>query len=394
MKLLYVMSEYPSVSETFIVNEAAAVNELGVPVVGYALRRGLAVRSAADVELICPPATRLQLAMAAIRNLPGLLAGVWQARHALLAPREMARLLFAFAHASYAARSSARVTHVHAHFLGRSADVASALAPRLGCKWTATAHASDVYAPVEPGLLRWRLRSIAAVACANRGVQRGVDRHAAPATVRTEIVHCGVDTRVLTSSAAWAPGDLPHIVTVGRLVATKGHWTILESAVSLMRRDDALRWTIAGDGPLYEQLTQDPRYLELSPRMTFTGAMDHAVVLDLVGKATVFVLPCEQGADGESDGIPVAVMEAMALGVPVVTTPIGGIPELVIPGENGFLVAPKDARGLTETLEKILYEALPSDIERIRDAARRKIELEFDLLCEAGVLIKLLEPYM
>jgi colanic acid/amylovoran biosynthesis glycosyltransferase len=161
-----------------------------------------------------------------------------------------------------------------------------------------------------------------------------------------------------------------------------------------MRRNHAIRWTVVGDGPLRDQLTHDPRYLELSPRLTFTGALDHATILELVSKATIFVLPCEQGTHGESDGIPVALMEAMALGVTVVTTPIAGIPELVISGENGFFVTPQNAQDLTKTIEKILYETDPVRLDFIRQTARRTIEREFDLASEAKALINLLAPYL
>ena len=395
-KLLYTMSEYPSVSETFVVNEAAAVTALGIPVVGYALKQGPASRSASPIKLICQPATRLQLLAAAIRSAPTIAADIGRARRERLTVGEIARWLLATAHAAYIVDASKElgVTHIHAHFLGRSADVASLLAPLLGCEWTATAHASDVYAPGQPGLMRRRLRTVAAVACANRGLRERLDRFVTPAELRTGTVHCGVNTHTLKFGPSRPADGARHLVTVGRLVATKGYWTILESAIELMRGDLSLRWTIVGDGPLRNSLAHDARFVELFPRMKLVRALDHADILTLLGRATAFVLPCEQSQMGDSDGIPVALMEAMALGVPVVTTATGGILELVVPNETGFIVEPKDAPGLVETLKELLYTARPSEIDRIRVAARRKVELEFDLFLEAQALLELLKPYL
>ena len=394
--VLYLMSEHPSVSETFIVNEAATVRELGVPVVGYALRRGAVVRSAAaDIDLVCPPPTRSQLAAASVEAMPAFLSELRRARPSRLSRDEKSRLLFALAHAAYLAPWARRagVAHVHAHFLGRSSDVAAALAPQLGCRWTATAHGQDVYAPVEPGLLRHRLASVAAVACANRGLERRLHESFGAQTPPTTIVHCGVHTESLMF-APEAPSGAPHLVTVGRLVATKGHWTVLEAAAQLMPRHPSLRWTVVGDGPLHDELVRDPRARRLAPRLTFAGAMDHASALEVVTDATAFVLPCETGAHGESDGIPVALMEAMALGVPVVTTPTAGIPELVADGETGILVSPQDWRSLVAALERILDPASADELGRIRAAAREKVEREFDQVQEAGRMVELLAAHL
>lgn len=395
--VLYIMNNYPSVTETFVATEAAAVAGLGLPVVGYALRAGTAKRSAAHVDLICPPPTRLRLLLAGLRDGPAMPVALWRARRHRLSARETARLLFAHLHAAHALRASRRagVSHVHAHFLGRTSDVASTLAGRLECAWTATAHACDVYAPTEPRLLQMRLRSVAAVACASCDVREVLERRAGGTRVRTAVVHCGVGTASLGFfPRARGSREGRHLVTVGRLVPTKGYWTVLQSALSLMRRHRSLRWTIAGDGPLREELIRDPRYRELAPRIELVGAVDHAAVLALVSEADAFVLPCERDAQGDSDGIPVSLIEAMALGVPVVSTPIGGIPELVVPDETGFLVAPRDVGALTETIERLLYRTRPAEIERILAAAREKVEREFDTSAQAAALVELLSPYL
>ena len=395
MTLLYILPEHPSVSQTFVAKEAAALRSLGVDVMGYALKPGLASHPAAHVDLLCLPPKRSTLAVAAMASAPSLLLALSRDRRPLVSMREVMRLWLSLAHARHVTRKSRRnrVTHVHAHFLGRSADVANALAPRLGCNWTATAHGGDVYAPAEPALMRGRLERVAAVACANRGVRARLVELAAPVTLRTEVIHCGVDTHVLKPKSFGKRIDEPHIVTVGRLVATKGYWTILDAASLLMGRHEALRWSIVGDGPLRQQLEQDPRRVKFASRLALMGALSHEAVLGMVAEATVFVLPCELGKRGESDGIPVALMEAMAVGVLVVTTAVGGISELVTPEETGFLVAPNDSAELAAVLEEILYSRPVEGVDRIREAARKVVERDFDLQREGAKLLKLLEPY-
>lgn len=395
-RLLYIMHDYPSVSQTFVVTEAAELDRLGIPVVGYALHRGLAPRPAARVPLVGAPPSWRQLAWAALSAAPGLLALPWRAGARRLSLREAARLVLAHLHATYALRQlpDEGVAHIHAHFLGRSADVAMLMAARLDCEWSATSHAGDAYSPTEPALLERRLATAAAVACASRSVQESVERHAAPRGVRTAVVHCGIDSSAVRLRSARPRAAEAHLVTVGRLVATKGHWTNLEAAASLMNRFPSLRWTVVGDGPLRDQLAMHARRLGLSRRFVFAGALAHDATVSLLRQADGFVLPCEQDERGGSDGIPVALMEAMAVGVPVVTAPVGGIRELVEPDETGFLVPSGDASAVVAAIEHILDEHQQPALECLRIAARTKIEREFDQSQQARVLIELLGPHL
>jgi glycosyltransferase involved in cell wall biosynthesis len=394
VSLLYIMNEYPSVSETFVANEAAAVDRLGVDVVGYALKRGSASRSSAQVALVSSPPGRWRLLLTATKCVLPIAATIARARTERLSLRELIRLVYAELHAEFCAGRGEMdvVTHIHAHFLGRTADVASALAARLDCEWSVTAHNNDAYASTEPALLRMRLERVSAVACANRSVQASVETQMASvhASGRVGLVHCGVDTTALRFSPR-PSARASQLVTVGRLVPTKGYETVLKSAALLMEGDDSLHWTIVGDGPLRSHILNSAAYRRFFPRIAIAGAQTHDETLSTIAGASAFVLPCEEGHGGESDGIPVALMEAMAIGVPVITTPVGGIPELVEPGETGFLVAPKDAVALATAIGTVLHST-PAEIDAICRSARARVELDYDLLKQSEALLALVTP--
>lgn len=390
--LLYVMSDHPSVSQTFVVTEAASVRATGVPVLGYALQRGSARHAAAPMDLVCPPPPTWRLALVAAKMPRRCCQVLLSAKRDHISLREAARLLLAEAHAQYAWPyvKDLQIKHIHAHFLGRTADVAQAIAQRLRCKWTATAHAADAYTPAEPALFRRRIDDVSGIVCANERVEKAIVRHASQDALTTRVIHCGVDVRMLQRIRKCDALDAPHVLTIARLVATKGHWTILQAAEDALTRDETLRWTIIGGGELYDALRADERYRALCPRLKLSGPMDHESALRQLAGASAFVLPCEPNAHGDSDGIPVALMEAMALGVPVITTDIGGIRELVVDRVTGFMVPPRDSTSILKALNTVLYDMHERELARIRSSALAKVLDEFSADREAAKLIEFL----
>ncbi len=262
--VLYVMHEHPSVSQTFVVLEAAAVQQLGVPVVTYAIHKGRATQPAASVRCLCPPAAIPQLALVAARRPAIVIRGLGRLARQELPARDALRLLFAELHAEYVLPHARRlgVNHVHAHFVARPADVANALAARLGCPWSATAHASDIFVPCEESLLSQNLAGAAFIACANERVRATIASRS-PNTP-TLLVRATADLRQATYRRPTRRTESRQVVTVGRLVATKGYWTILAAAPSLLQDDSGLTWTVVGDGPLKGQLLSDDELRRLA----------------------------------------------------------------------------------------------------------------------------------
>ena len=145
---------------------------------------------------------------------------------------------------------------------------------------------------------------------------------------------------------------------------------------------------IAGDGPLREELEDRARELGILDRTTFCGTIDDFGFRELLERAAVFVLPCRIAADGDRDGIPLVLMEAMATGVPVVSTEVSGIPELVQHEVTGLLAPPESASHVQKCIEQIL--AWPDQAHRLSSAGRAFVRKRFNISCTARSLLELL----
>lgn len=392
--LLYVINEYPSTSETFVAGEIGAMARRGVPVKAYALRMGDAATPSTDLPLVASPPSRAVLLATALRSPMITWRALVRAAHRRLAPREAIRAALAELHARRVLRACQHepVNHVHAHFLGRTADVASAVAWWRGCRWSVTAHASDAYANAEPGLQRSRLASVALVVCASNAVQLAISAGRASSPLNTTTIRCGVDTEQLI----WQDveyGEPARLITVARLVRKKGHHVIVKSLEQLASRGIVLEWLVVGDGPMREELETCVDAAGLTDTVTFVGARSHGEALSLLRTATIFALPSVRGPNGDLDGIPVAMMEAMALGVPVITTNVGGIGELVVHDETGFVVPPNNPEALADTIAGCGDRRQWDHAKTLARTARRRIELEYTLERQARDLQSALSCY-
>lgn len=188
---------------------------------------------------------------------------------------------------------------------------------------------------------------------------------------------------------AWQPAGTGRLFTACRIVAKKGLHLLPPALAELRDAGIAFAWRIAGTGPELERLRSLVRQHRLDDRVTFLGALHNDAVRRELEQADLFVLPCVIAADGERDGIPIAITEAMATGVPVLTTPVSGIPEVVRDGDTGFLVAPDDVPALAARLRELLVAP-----ERTRDVAargRREIEATHSVDDSATALLRCID---
>ena len=377
MNLLYVVDRFPRVSETFVLHEIQELRRQGDRV-DVCSRRPLDPResvhagaeeiAAGTIYLSGGTKKALGLALAVLAALAG------DPRRALSALRwsVAARLyergaLRAFAEAAYLHRRlPPGVEHVHAHFAHGSATVALLLARLTGLPFSFTGHGSDLLVSSRPRLLRRKVAEARFVTVVSEFTRSHVAGIATPAD-RAKVVRVPSAVDVATFPRSQPARQTPPLVlTVARLEEEKGLDVAVEAARILAERGLAVRWEIVGDGSLRESLAEQTRAAGVEARLTLTGALGHAAVRERYARATVFALPSRREA------LSVAILEAMAAGVPVVTTAVGGSPEIVRDGESGLLVPPDDPVSLAGALERALGD--PALRARLAEAGRRVAE--------------------
>ncbi|MFB7800233.1 glycosyltransferase family 4 protein [Isoptericola sp. NPDC056134] len=394
----YVTKMYPRFSETFIVNEVRGLERRGVEIEIFSLRAPVDTRfhaALADVAApvrFVPRATRASDAWSALaeahdrldlRSLPAaVLADLLAAD-----PEDAVQALWIAS-----AAHDAGLTHLHAHFGSVATTVARFAAAVLGIGYTFTAHAKDIFhESVNPADLRTKLadaRAVVTVSDHNLAHLRDTYGPAADAVVR---VYNGLDLDEY--ARATAPRRPGRVCAVGRLVEKKGFGDLLDALALLVAAGRDVHLDLVGSGPEEAELRDRAAVLGLlrdgAEHVTFHGPLPQDGVRDVVARAAVFAAPCVLGADGNRDGLPTVLLEAMALGTPVVSTPVTGIPEAVRDGETGRLVPPGDAPALAAALGALLDD--PGEAARLADGARARIEAEFDVVGTSRRLLDVLE---
>lgn len=395
-RILYVMHEYPVTTQTFVENEASSLEQLGYRVTRYPLRRTVGRLSTPDVvslgTVLLSPRRWLRLIVTL-----GALARNWKPiyrviRAERLHPRDVSRQFYALAHAVALAtyvRSEKDVVHfVHAHFLGRCLDVATfmkILDTRRSREFSATGHAGDVTNPGTPKRLRAQMQIIDGVVCASKAVAAALERQTSRQA--TGVVHCGIQP-VQRAARIDRSGPI-RILSVGRLVEKKGFRDAVAAATQMAEVGRDFEWRIIGAGPLEDELLASSQELIDSGKLSWMGALPSSEVLNLLHTwADIFVLPCRTASDGDEDGIPVALMEAMTAGVPVVSGRVAGIPELIASSETGYLIEPGDVQGLVECITVLMDN--PNERTRTAQAGKDFVDVEFSLELEAKKMAGLL----
>jgi colanic acid/amylovoran biosynthesis glycosyltransferase len=225
---------------------------------------------------------------------------------------------------------------------------------------------------------------VAFIACASRAVEHHVK--ARNSRVPTHIIHCGIAPSAAKPHAT--ASEAFRILTVARLFPKKGVDTCLRAASLLHRDGESFVWDFVGFGPEGPVLRRLADTLQLTSHLRWVGMSDRTTVFALMEAADAFVLPCRLAGDGDVDGIPVALMEAMTRQLPVVTTSISGIPELVQEEQTGWLVHPNSPDEVAATLRRI--RADPDAARARSQRGKTFVDAEFNGEVEAHKLMRVM----
>jgi len=249
------------------------------------------------------------------------------------------------------------IRHVHAHFAGMAARTAFWIARFFPITFSFTAHANDIFAPKNFEIGLDKLVGSACVIITETDFSEKFLRERFPERGdRIHRIYNGLD--LAEFRRATFSSDPPLIIAIGRLIAKKGFADLIRACALLVERGRSFRCEIFGEGPLENQLRAQIEELGLQERIQLPGAKPQHELRARLGAASVFVLPSAPEIDGGMDNLPTVIMEAMATGLPVVSTTIGGIPEMVVENETGFLVQPGDEVALAGAIEKVTNDRL------------------------------------
>jgi colanic acid/amylovoran biosynthesis glycosyltransferase len=302
------------------------------------------------------------------------------ARHPRVLVRALATVPLAAAHARRLERE--RIDHVHAHF-ATYPTLAAWIAHRLaGVSYSFTPHAHDLF--VHQAMLARKGADAAFVVAISEFNRRFLLEHAGPVTVH--VVRYGIDPSRFAFRVRPEGVGPPRIACVARLLPYKGHAVLLRALVDAPPPLAGARLELVGDGPLRESLEGEVAALGLSDRVRFHGSVAEPAVAAVLAETDVFALPSVIAPDGDMEGIPNALIEAMAAGLPAVSTRQSGVPELIEDGHTGYLAEPGDVEGLRAALVRALTEADPEARAR---AARAVVESEFNQRRSAARLVEL-----
>lgn len=398
--LAVLLSRFPLVTETFILREVIELERQGRPVRLVPLlheRPEVVHREALPWmgRVLHAPLLSAEVAAASLRVLrrrPGQVLRLFGRLAAASAssPGFLVKTLAIFPKSLWIAErlEAEGAEHLHAHFATHPATLALIVSSLTGIPWSVTVHAHDIF--VSRVLLREKLAAARFVRAISRFNRDYLERLYPELEGRVRVIHVGIDPAVYRRLPP-PPEGLPQILCVASLRPYKGHSVLLEACRLLLEQGVAFRCELVGEGPLRTELARRIAELGLRDVVRLRGALPQNQVARRLGRSTVFVLPSVVAPDGQMEGIPVALMEAMAAGRPVVASDLSGIPELVQDGVSGLLVPPGDAAGIAAALKRLIDD--PGLGRALGERGREKVEREFRLDGTVADLLREIEPH-
>ncbi|RPJ24937.1 MAG: colanic acid biosynthesis glycosyltransferase WcaL [Chloroflexi bacterium] len=406
----YLLRSYPRLSQTFILNEILALEKIGVSIQIFAMTDPHEKVVQMQVNQVQAP---VQYIEAAIRSRP--------LRNMVTEHAQVARLHFmgylrslvyivanGIIDKGYTAsnrwdcflqavhliyllvlnerRTGTKIDHLHAHFAHDPTLIAYLVHCMTGIPFSFTAHARDLYQVPEKVLTDRIRRASAVVTCCGSNLEY-LNRIAPSQQSKFSLIYHGVNLKNFqpTSNAGTSSfPEKPSILSVGRLVEKKGFQDLLQALLIVKERGKGFQCDIYGDGPLCDQLEKWIEEHGLAGEVSLKGDRTQQELISVYQNATLFILTPVQTEDGDRDGIPNVLVEAMAVGLPVITTAVSGIPELVENNLNGLLYQPHDVEGIASGIIELLRNG--EKRRQFGGAASKKVREQFDITQAANRL--------
>lgn len=375
MHLLYLLNRFPKLSESFVLNEIHELEKRGHEVSIFSLRRPTTSLEhdevselEADVTYLPDPSAESSFNMLKHWKDPSFFSrhlrngSVKRASGAAFIGTHLLRFIGSM---------DSPPDHLHAHFLDwpkHALKYVKSSQPELSI--TVTAHAQGLFSDLEPREIRMIAKDIDRIATISNYNSQFLKNIGISCPI--DLVRMGIRTTKFVPVDQTVPGRL---VTVARFVEKKGLLDAVAAIARIAPTYPDLQYHLIGSGPLENTLKNEIHKRGLEDTVILRGNVSDAELLEAVGEAQAFVLPCKIAKNGDRDGIPVALMEAMAMETAPISTTISGIPELITDGESGYLVQPEDIKNLALTIDTILSD--PKQAKTMGKAARRTVETEY-----------------
>ena len=390
MNLLYYLRVFPKLSESFVLNEISELTQAGHTVAVCSVYEPAEEPTHEEftaldvpVQYIDPPTPKRLVSIltgAALR--PSVLS---QARYRSSLKQHLGNLYRADRCIRFVDDLDWEIDHVHTHFADLTQFPAAYVAAHYDTPFSITVHANDIYREPVGAYTTPLLRSadrIVTISAYNRQYLNNRFVESTP----IEVVRAGIRPEKFDATGESTDN---RILTVARLVEKKGISDALAAFAQVLERLPDATYHIVGTGRQREMLERQANTLGITDRVEFLGTVDDETLRREFTEAQCFLLPCVVAESGDRDGIPVVLMEAMAAGVPPVSTRISGIPELITHDEDGLLVEPGDSAAIAAAVIRLLNS--DADRRAFARAGQETVEQRFNIAIEAKTLAKVFE---
>jgi glycosyltransferase involved in cell wall biosynthesis len=385
----YLFERCPSFSQTFCVREVEAMHGRGLEFPVFSIRKpaGEPVQDYfSDIGPIYFLPEKFDTVLASDTNFRRSARRALESLRALWGCEEQKRRIYEALWLGPMLRE-AGIRHIHVHFAGSAARTAFWLKRLFGVEYSITAHANDIFRDEPPERLAQMFRAAVVVVTVSEFSLRYLRTKYPSHDEKFCRVFNGIEVdRFQTSSF---PDGRPLILSVGRYIPKKGFCTLVEACSRLEGKD--FECQIIGNGPLEESLKEQAALLGVDQRVSITGPKAEGEIKRLFERSRMFVLSCTRAEDGAMDNLPTVIMEAMAAGLPVVSTDVAAVSEMIADDETGFIVPERDSGALAQKMACLLEN--PALARAMGMRARERCRDLFDLDRTSAALCEILTEH-